>query len=116
MAEQHVSAFAAEEARFRAMIGSHDETLVRTAVAAIRPLREAGKLLRATDTGEVERALREIVSGRSTPSREEGYTWLLELLAPTLGNPVGEVVLPGRGWHDLEGALRSWGLTTLAQL
>ncbi|MGW1720414.1 DUF7691 family protein [Streptomyces sp. NPDC002156] len=116
MAEQYVSAFVVEEEHFRAMVGSRDEDLVRTAVAAVRPLRKAGKLLRATDAREVERALREIVSGLPTPSRAGGYGWLLELLAPALGEPVGEVVLPGRGWHDLEKALCSWGLASLAEL
>ncbi|WP_238008658.1 hypothetical protein KZZ52_47365 [Dactylosporangium sp. AC04546] len=110
MAEQYLSAFAVDADRFRGMPGSGDEALVRAAVAAVG----APDLLRATDPVEVEAALREVVAGRLDPARPGGYTWLLELLGATAGTPVGGLVLPGRGWHALHKAMRSWGLPTLA--
>jgi hypothetical protein len=36
-------------------------------------------------------------------------------VGPT-GAPVGEAILPGRHWHELAEAFRSWGLTALADL
>ncbi|MVO90647.1 hypothetical protein GPA10_39335 [Streptomyces sp. p1417] len=128
MAEQYLAAFAVEEWRLRALVASRDEDLVEGALARLGPLREEGRLLRATDAAEVERALRALVAGppaafradtdtdAGTGAGTDGYEWLLELLAPTLGEPVGSVVLPGRSWHVLEEAFRSWGLRALAEL
>ncbi|MEV7012568.1 hypothetical protein [Streptosporangium sp. NPDC051022] len=116
MAEQYISAFAIDADVFLGMAGSHDDALVRAALGGIEELTEAGGLLRATEAAEVEPALREIITGRLDPSRPGGYVWLLELLGPTAGDPLGSVVLPGRGWHRLRKAFRAWGLTALADL
>ncbi|WP_131741809.1 DUF7691 family protein [Actinomadura roseirufa] len=116
MAEQYLSAFAIDADAFHVMAGSRDEALVRTALNVIVEQRDTGTLLRATDAAEVEPALREIVAGRLDPSRPAGYTWLLELLGRAAGDPLGSLVLPGRGWHALEDAFGAWGLPTLAGL
>ncbi|MER6672896.1 hypothetical protein [Streptomyces sp. NPDC000983] len=72
--------------------------------------------MRATEATEVEPALREIIAGRLDPSRPGGYGWLLELLGRVHGTPLGSVVLPGRGWHQLEDVFRACGLTELSEL
>ncbi|WP_416966674.1 hypothetical protein [Streptomyces sp. 4F14] len=64
----------------------------------------------------MEPALREIITGRLDPSRPGGYTWLLELLGPVLGTPLGALTLPGRGRHRLDEAFHAWQLTTLGDL
>ncbi|NEB02892.1 hypothetical protein [Streptomyces sp. SID13726] len=115
MAEQYLSAYAINADVFAGIVGS-DDTLVRTALGRIGELAKAHKLMRATETTEVEHALREIVTGRLDPSRPGGYTWLLELLGPALGTPLGALTLPGRGWHRLDEAFRAWQLTALADL
>ncbi|MCF1592917.1 DUF7691 family protein [Streptomyces muensis] len=74
MAEQHLSAYAIDAHAFLAMVGSGDDTLVRTALARIRELTNAHELLRPTEAIEVEPALREIVAGRLDPCRPGGYT------------------------------------------
>ncbi|GAA2602430.1 hypothetical protein GCM10010399_36420 [Dactylosporangium fulvum] len=116
MAEQYISAFAIDADGFHGMVGSGDDALVRAALGRIEGLREDDRLLRATTPAEVEPALREIVDGRLDPSRPGGYGWLLELLGPTAGEPLGSVVLPGRGWHRLRKAFRAWDLPALARL
>ncbi|MEU0936244.1 hypothetical protein [Embleya sp. NPDC005971] len=116
MAEQYVSAFAIDDAAVFGLVGSDDDVPVRMALAKIRDLSTADRLLRATDPGDVETALREIVTGSLDPGRSGGYGWLLELIGPTLGSPLGHVVLPGRGWDRLEGAFRSWDLAASADL
>ncbi|GAA3107503.1 DUF7691 family protein [Streptosporangium carneum] len=116
MAEQYISAFAIDADAFLGMVGSNDDALVRVALGRIEELKEADELLRATDAAEVEAALREVVAGRLDPSRPGGYAWLLELLGRTAGDPLGSVVLPGRGWDRLQEAFHVWGLVSLADL
>ncbi|WP_327676055.1 DUF7691 family protein [Kitasatospora sp. NBC_00458] len=116
MAEQYLSAFGVDADVLLAVAGSHDEGLVRAALGRIEELTEAGSLLRATGPAEVGAALREVVAGRPDPARPGGYTWLLELLGPVLGTPLGSAVLPGRHWDDLTDAFRVWGLPALAAL
>ncbi|MGV9312889.1 hypothetical protein ACWDR0_11920 [Streptomyces sp. NPDC003691] len=115
MAEQYLSAFAVDSAAFAALVGSDDDSFVRAAVAAIDGP-AAGTLLRAHDPGEAAAALRDIAAGRPDPTRPGGYTWLLELLGPTAGVPVGAHTLPGRRWHLLGRALLAWELPVLAGL
>ncbi|MET8827338.1 hypothetical protein ABZX40_15290 [Streptomyces sp. NPDC004610] len=116
MAEQYLSAFAVDADALDRAVGSRDEGVVRAALAVLPELASAERLLRATDAGEVEAALTEIVTGRLDAGRPGGYTWLLELLGPALGTPLGAAVLPGRGWHRLDTAFRAWDLPTLATL
>ncbi|GCE01053.1 DUF7691 family protein [Embleya hyalina] len=116
MAEQYVSAFAIDAAVCFGLIGSHDEIAVRKTLKTLEDSNAADRLLRATDSDEVEAALREIVDDRLDPARAGGYGWLLELLGPTFGVPLGSVVLTGRGWDRLEGAFRSWDLAALADV
>lgn len=116
MAEQYISAFAIDVGAFLGMVGSGDDAIVRTALSRIQDLEETGTLLRATEATEVEAALREIVAARLDPSRPGGYGWLLELLGPAVGDPLGALVLPGRGWDRLQEVFRSWGLQALADL
>ncbi|MEV7289668.1 hypothetical protein AB0O01_34830 [Streptomyces sp. NPDC093252] len=116
MADQYLSAFAVDPDALHRTIGSRDDTVIRAALAALPELASAERLLRATDPGEVEAALTEIVTGRLDAGRPGGYTWLLELLGPVLGTPLGAAVLPGRGWHRLDTAFRAWDLPTLAAL
>ncbi|MGW9212009.1 DUF7691 family protein [Embleya sp. NPDC055664] len=116
MAEQYVSAFAIEAAVIFGLVGSNDEVAVQKTLETFEDLNTGNRLLRATDPDEVETALREIVDGRLDPGRAGGYGWLLELLGPTFGTPLGSVVLPGHGWDRLEGVFRGWDLTTLADV
>lgn len=116
MAEQYLSAYAVDADTFLGIVGSGDDAIVRTALGRIGELTKAHELLRATETTEVEPALREIITGRLDPSRPGGYTWLLELIGPALGTPLGASTLPGRGWHQLDEAFRAWQLTALADL
>ncbi|MFJ4090695.1 hypothetical protein ACIPYS_03855 [Kitasatospora sp. NPDC089913] len=116
MSEQYLSAFAVDGDALLRTVGSGDEALVRSALDRIAPLTAAGRLLRATDPAEVEPALREIVGGRLHPARPGGYGWLLELLLPGAGDRLGGATLPGRGWHELTGTFRAWGLPALAAL
>ncbi|MFI1586181.1 hypothetical protein [Embleya sp. NPDC020630] len=116
MAEQYVSAFAVDATVFFDFVGSNDEVAVRKILETFEDANAPDRLLRATDSDEVETALREIVAGRLDSGRAGGYGWLLELLGPTFGVPLGSVVLPGRGWDRLEDVFRGWDLTTLADV
>ncbi|MFD5915818.1 hypothetical protein ACFVYP_10490 [Kitasatospora sp. NPDC058201] len=116
MAEQYLSAYAVDADALLSLVGSRDEDLVRQALGRIEDLTAAGALLRATEPAEVRTTLRELVTGRLDPDRPAGYTWLLELLGPTVGEPLGSIVLPGRGWDELTEAFVAWGLPALAEL
>jgi len=117
MAEQFLVAFAVDHGQLRRVVGSADAALSRRALARRTKVGELNELFEEYGFS-VREALDQVLSGKLETGRAGEYRRLLELLGPLLGRAIAprEIVLPGRGWHEIGPWMPRWGLPRLARV
>lgn len=118
MSEQFIKGYAVDVSALAVLVGSKDGKLLGRMKRRRGLFDEIGELLE--EWGEslsVEQVVDEIVAGKLAPKHAYEYRRVLQLVAQTIGAALrpNEVVLPGRGWHELGPAWSHWGLSAWAK-
>jgi hypothetical protein len=115
MSEQFIKAYTISLAELYAIVGKGDPDFVARALEH-DVADEVGELLGETGL-ELEEVLSQLTAGKIAADNAYGYRRVLELVAGTVGTALeDEATMPGRGWHELGPAWKSWDQPALASI